>query len=314
MSMEILNEQVVTAWVLEHPAHFQLLAPFIRKGSKNDLLIITTRIECLNMYNNSENYLPKREVVFVERPFGKNKNKFNTIFTMIKRRKKIIKVLKSRQKTNPIERIIVMGASLELFSARTAKISQRIYISDTEIHHLAHKLALKSATHALLPTYWREDLDNNFLKKCTKRNINIIRHNKIHAEMRNFSNNPMPNNKIICRKLEGGGNHDKKEILSMDNLLDLIDIEIDYFNENVEHKNPWELCNIISNYSAVITQSTTFAAEALVQNIPTLLISKAERGFLSELNSRNAPLIQCKSMEELKDKFEKWYDFLNNRR
>ena len=312
--MEILNEHYVTAWVLEHPAHFQLLAPFIRNGNVDDLLIITKRIECMNMYNNSQNYLPIRETIFVERPFGKNMTKIQTILTMIKRRNKVIKVLKSRQKTNPIERIIVMGASLELFSARTAKIPQRIYISDTEIHHLAHKLALKSATHALLPTYWREDLDNNFLKKCIKRNINIIRHNKIHAEMRTFSNNPMPNNKIICRKLEGGGNHDKKEILSMDDLLDLIDIEIDYFNENIEHKNPWELCNIISNYSAVITQSTTFAAEALVQNIPTLLISKAERGFLSELNSRNAPLIQCKSVEELKDKFEKWYDFLNNRR
>ena len=307
--MEILNEHYVTAWVLEHPAHFQLLAPFIRNGNVDDLLIITKRIECMNMYNNSQNYLPIRETIFVERPFGRNMTKIQTILTIIKRRKKVIKVLKSRQKTNPIERIIVMGASLELFSARTAKIPQRIYISDTEIHHLAHKLALKSATHALLPTYWREDLDNNFLKKCIKRNINIIRHNKIHAEMRTFSNNPMPNNKIICRKLEGGGNHDKKEILSMDDLLDLIDIEIDYFNENIEHKNPWELCNIISNYSAVITQSTTFAAEALVQNIPTLLISKAERGFLSELNSRNAPLIQCKSVEELKDKFEKWYDF-----
>tara|TARA_B000000532_G_scaffold133026_1_gene106724 strand:+ start:771 stop:1709 length:939 start_codon:yes stop_codon:yes gene_type:complete len=312
--MEILNEHYVTAWVLEHPAHFQLLAPFIRNGNVDDLLIITKRIECMNMYNNSQNYLPIRETIFVERPFGRNMTKIQTILAMIKRRNKVIKVLKSRQKTNPIERIIVMGASLELFSARTAKIPQRIYISDTEIHYLAHKLALKSATHALLPTYWREDLDNNFLKKCIKRNINIIRHNKIHAEMRTFSNNPMPNNKIICRKLEGGGNHDKKEILSMDDLLDLIDIEIDYFNEDVEHNNPWELCNIISNYSAVITQSTTFAAEALVQNIPTLLISKAERGFLSELNSRNAPLIQCKSVEELKEKFEKWYDFLNNRR
>ncbi len=182
--MEILNEQVVTAWVLEHPAHFQLLAPFIRKGSKNDLLIITTRIECLNMYNNSENYLPKREVVFVERPFGKNKNKFKTIFTMIKRRNKVKKALKLRQKRIPIQRIIVMGASLELFSAKSAKIPQRIYISDTEIHHLAHKLALKSATDVILPNYWREDLDNNFLKECEKKKINIIRHNKIHAEMR----------------------------------------------------------------------------------------------------------------------------------
>jgi len=312
--MEILNEHYVTAWVLEHPAHFQLLAPFIRNGSVDDLLIITKRIECMNMYNNSQNYLPIRETIFVERPFGRNMTKIQTIFTMIKRRNKVIKVLKSRQKTNPIERIIVMGASLELFSARTAKIPQRIYISDTEIHHLAHKLALKSATHALLPTYWREDLDNNFLKKCAKRNINIIRHNKIHAEMRNYSKNTIRNKKIICRKLQGGGSHDKNEILAIDDALNLITEEIDFFNEDIEHNNPWELCNLISNYSAAITQSTTFAAEASIQNIPTLLISKAERGFLSELNLRNAPLIQCNSVEELKYKFEKWYDFLNNSR
>ena len=36
--MEILKEQLITAWVLEHPAHFQLLAPFIVEGHKNDLL------------------------------------------------------------------------------------------------------------------------------------------------------------------------------------------------------------------------------------------------------------------------------------
>ena len=75
--MEILNEQVITAWVLEHPAHFQLLAPFIRNGTEDDLLIITTRIECLNMFKHSEKYLPKREVIFVERPFGIKKNKLS---------------------------------------------------------------------------------------------------------------------------------------------------------------------------------------------------------------------------------------------
>tara|TARA_B100001123_G_scaffold383891_1_gene456244 strand:+ start:604 stop:1542 length:939 start_codon:yes stop_codon:yes gene_type:complete len=304
--MEILNEQVVTAWVLEHPAHFQLLAPFIRKGSKNDLLIITTRIECLNMYNNSENYLPNREVVFVERPFGKNKNKVKTIFTMIKRRNKVKKELKLRQKRNPIQRIIVMGASLELFSAKSAKIPQRIYISDTEIHHLAHKLALKSATDVLLPNYWREDLDNDFLKKCLNKKINIIRHNKIHAEMRIYSDNNAPNSKLICRKLKGGGSHDKKEILPIDEVLNLINENIDYFNEDVEHNNPWELCNLISNYSAVITQSTTFAAEASIQKIPTLLISRAERGFLTELISRKLPLIHCKSNLELNKNIELW--------
>ena len=310
--MEILNEQVVTAWVLEHPAHFQLLAPFIRKGSKNDLLIITTRIECLNMYNNSENYLPKREVVFVERPFGKNKNKFKTIFTMIKRRNKVKKVLKLRQKRIPIQRIIVMGASLELFSAKSAKIPQRIYISDTEIHHLAHKLALKSATDVILPNYWREDLDNNFLKKCENKKINIIRHNKIHAEMRNYSKNNIPNNKIICRKLKGGGSHDKDEIIPINVALNLIKKDLEYFNEDIEHNTPWELCNLISNYSAAITQSTTFAAEASIQNVPTLLISKAERGFLSELKTRNAPLIQCKSINELDEKLQDWHELLKN--
>ena len=55
--MEILNEHYVTAWVLEHPAHFQLLAPFIRNGSVDDLLIITKTIESMNIYNNSQNYL-----------------------------------------------------------------------------------------------------------------------------------------------------------------------------------------------------------------------------------------------------------------
>lgn len=305
--MEILHEQVVTAWVLEHPAHFQLLAPFIRNGNKKDLLIVTKRIECMNMYESSEKYLPKREVVFVERPFGVNKNKLKTLFTMIKRRRKIKKFLKLRQKNNPIKRIIVMGASLELFSAKSAKIPQRIYISDTEIHHLAHRLALMSATDVLLPNYWREDLDNNFLSKCQNKKINIIRHNKIHAEMRDYSNKKSPNNKLICRCLKGGGSHDKNELLSIKEALSIIEEDIDYFNEDSENKNPWELCNIISNYSAVITQSTTFAAEASIQNIPTLLISKAERGFLSELNSRKKPIIHCKSLEKLTDNIEKWY-------
>ena len=306
--MEILNERVVTAWVLEHPAHFQLLAPFIRKGHENDLLIITKRIECMNMFENSKNYLPKREVVFVERPFGKNINKFQTFFKILKRRRIVKKTLKLRQKENPVDRIIVMGASLELFSAKSAKVSQRIYISDTEIHHLAHKLALKSATDVLLPDYWREDIDGGFLKKCIKKKINVIRHNKIHAEMRNYLKSKSKNKKIICRTLKGGGTHDKKEILSIENALDLIDEDIDYFNEDMKHENPWDLCNLISNYSAVITQSTTFASEASIQKIPTLLISKAKRGFISELLSRNAPLIQCKSSESLEKCMKSWYN------
>lgn len=305
--MEILNERVVTAWVLEHPAHFQLLAPFIRNGNENDLLIVTTRIECMNMFENSKKHLPQREVMFVDRPFGKNINKLKSFFKIIKRRNKVRKVLKLRQKTNPIDRIIVMGASLELFSSKSAKIPQRIYISDTEIHHLAHNLALKSATDVLLPNYWRQDLDNGFLIKCQNKKINIMRHNKIHAEMRVYSKKISKNEKLMCRCLKGGGSHDNQEILPIENALKLINEDIDYFNEDVEHKNPWEFCSIISNYSAVITQSTTFAAEASIQKIPTLLISKAKRGFISELISRGSPLIQCTSLSTLEKSIEKWY-------
>ena len=305
--MEILNERVVTAWVLEHPAHFQLLAPFIRKGNENDLLIVTTRIECMNMFENSKKHLPQREVVFVDRPFGNNINKLKSFFKIIKRRNKVRKILKLRQKTNPIDRIVVMGASLELFSAKSAKIPQRIYISDTEIHHLAHKLALKSATDVLLPNYWRQDLDNGFLIKCQNKKINIMKHNNIHAEMRDYSKNISKNEKLMCRCLKGGGSHDKQEILPIENALKLINEDIDYFNEDIEHNNPWEFCNIISNYSAVITQSTTFAAEASIQKIPTLLISKAKRGFISELISRGSPLIQCTSLSTLEKSIEKWY-------
>ena len=305
-TMQILNEQVVTAWVLEHPAHFQLLSPFIKKGDRNDVLIITTREECMNMYKKSKNYLPDREVFFVERPFAKNYSRLKTLLKVIKRRIRVKRFLNKRQKNNPIDRIVVMGASLELLSAKAARINQRIYISDTEIHHLAHKLALRSATDVLLPKYWRKDLDDGFSEKCKKYKINLLIHENIHAEMRVFNRNHKCNDRIICRLLEGGGNHDSKEILDVENKLHLINGKIDFFNEGFLHENPWELCNLISQYSSVITQSTTFAAEAAIQNIPTLLFSKAKRGFLSELLSRNKPLIQCLSISDFENSVKEW--------
>ena len=104
----------------------------------------------------------------------------------------------------------------------------------------------------------------------------------------------------------------KDEIIPINEALNLIKKDLEYFNEDIEHNTPWELCNLISNYSAAITQSTTFAAEASIQNVPTLLISKAERGFLSELKTRNAPLIQCKSINDLDKKLLDWHELLIN--
>ena len=55
-------------------------------------------------------------------------------------------------------------------------------------------------------------------------------------------------------------------------------------------KNPWELDKVISSCDGVITQSVTLASEAVILNVPTLLVSKAKRGFLDRLQANGYPL------------------------
>ena len=45
----------------------------------------------------------------------------------------------------------------------------------------------------------------------------------------------------------------------------------------------------LSDVDGVITQSTTFAAEAAYLGVPTLLVSAAERGFLDRVEAEGGP-------------------------
>ena len=54
----------------------------------------------------------------------------------------------------PVERIVGVGAALEMMAAKPrwwkrSSVRERWYITDTEVNHLAHRLARKSATHVV---------------------------------------------------------------------------------------------------------------------------------------------------------------------
>ena len=80
--------------------------------------------------------------------------------------------------------------------------------------------------------------------------------------------------------------------------------EVISVDEDSEIASPWELDKLIASSDGVITQSVTLASEACLLGIPTLLISKAQRGFLDVLERENYPLLRVHhSIQEVPDKF-----------
>ena len=80
--------------------------------------------------------------------------------------------------------------------------------------------------------------------------------------------------------------------------------EVISVDEDSEIASPWELDKLIAASDGVITQSVTLASEACLLGIPTLLISKAQRGFLDVLERENYPLLRVHhSIQEVPDKF-----------
>ena len=158
-----------TCWVLDHPAHVRLLAPLLRCSNNNDVIIATKRKEVEDLIEQGDGHIPRRQIHWVERPVGEKK-----------RRKAIARWRSSHNflaeccaTGQPISRIVAVGAALELLAWRSPilkkslrSISHRYYISDTEVNHIAHNLALKSATHVIVPTHWDESIDGNFLQSA----------------------------------------------------------------------------------------------------------------------------------------------------
>jgi predicted glycosyltransferase len=288
-----------TCWVFDHPAHVRLLAPFLRSGTATDVIVATDRHEVRQLMESSEGVLPRRQIIWVERPVGKGR--FRTAW---RRMRTVRQELKSAEKNgNRFERIIVVGASLELRVAKKLGLPKRWYISDTEINHLAHKLARNVATDAIFPTHWDESIDDGWLKKFSLK-VNLHRldglHGHVHLrpQLRPVQVQDPPS--IVVRRLQGDGIHDSDEVLEIPQQI-LEGIEITYADESKYTGDPWQFITMLSQHNAVITQSVTVASESVLMGVPTLLVSDAKRGFLDRLESDGYPLFRLTSQSNVEE-------------
>ena len=289
-----------TCWVLDHPAHVRLLAPFIRSGTTSDVLIATDRVEVRQLLDSSEGVLPKRQQLWVERPIGAKRAR-----VAWKRMRIVRGFLKEAQRSGgQFDRIIAVGAPLELRVAKRLKIPKRWYISDTEVNHLAHRLAVNAATDVMVPTHWNTSTDGGWLERFTKKGARIHRldglHGMVHLRPQLRPKQVAVIPKIAVRRLLGDGVHDAGEILSIpDSLLDGIDST--QADESLYAGDAWEFTSMLSMQDGVISQSVTVASEAVLMGVPTLLVSDAERGFLDRLEADGYPLFRLRTGDNVEE-------------
>jgi len=272
---------MATGWVIDHPAHARLFAPLMREQSHaNDVIIATERDEVRAMIEHSDGHLPRRRTVWVPRPIGKGKWR-----KAWKRTRIANKALRG------VDKVISVGAPLELRAA--PRKARRIYITDTEVNHLAHRLA--RATDIIIPTHFDEKLSGPLMaKKATFHRIDGL-HGHVHLRPqlrpKEVSNPP----RVLVRKLVGNGIHDEDELLKIPEEW-LNGIEVTNADENEVEGDPWLLDSRVASMDGVITQSVTLASEAVLLGVPTLLVSRAKRGFLNRLVADGYPLFiasQC---------------------
>ena len=274
---------MATGWVIDHPAHARLLAPIMRELSEtDDVIIACDRKEVRSMIENCDGHLPRRETVWVPRPVGKGK------WRNAWKRSRI-----SKKALNRVSKVVSVGAPIELRSS--PKKARRIYITDTEVNHLAHSLA--TPTDIIIPTHFIDSLAGPLMKKKSKfhRIDGLHGHVHLHPHIRPSSISNPP--KVLIRRLLGDGIHDSEEILSIPNKW-LEGLDLSYADENEITDNPWDLTTKISQMDGVLTQSVTLASEAVLLGVPTLLVSKAKRGFLDRLVEEGHPLFIAEEIDE----------------
>ena len=287
-----------TCWVLDHPAHVRLLAPYLRCSNNNDVIIATRRKEVKALIDGGDGCIPRRQIHWVDRPVGDGKRK-----KALKRWSSSHKFLAECCKLGqPISRIVAVGASIELMAwkspflrKRLNSISHRYYITDTEVNHIAHNLALKSATHIIVPNHWNESIDGGFISQAEKAEIKVLRldglHGHVHLRPGIHPSSVSDPPRVIVRMLKGGGIHDEEEIITIpESTFD--GLEVTCADEDEYAGDPWMLDREVAKHDGVITQSVTLASEAALLGTPTLLVSKAERGFLNRLESDGYPIFR----------------------
>ncbi len=290
----LLPRVMRTCWVLEHPAHVRLLAEFLRNGTTADLIVACERPEVRAMLENGDGRLPRRQTLWVPRPVGEGRKR-----KAVYRISSVQRFLKAagQDGQGPVERIVGVGAALEMMAAkprwwRRSSVRERWYITDTEINHLAHRLATKSATHVVVPTHWREDLDGGFLASFggTVHRLDGL-HGHVHLVPHRRPSAVSAPPRVVVRRLVGGGVHDGGELVPIPG--DALDgLAVTNADEGAYEGDPWALDRELAAHDGVITQSVTLASEAVLLGTPTLLISAAERGFLDRLEAEGAPLFR----------------------
>jgi hypothetical protein len=287
-----MEESVVTAWVIDHPAHAQALLPFIREGSTSDLFILTKRPDVEHLFAAGEGIIPRRETLWVERPAGVGVGYFRRRIIAFKRYRQVTSALKLRSGSErAILQIVGISCPIEMRAAIKAGIPRRLYISDNEVDQFANRMALPNLSELLIPAQWREDIDGGFVAKV-RRSEKPITHfdgNKAHVYLRpaTISNlETSAERRILVRRLIGGGIHDE-EMVSLLNSVELAslnpEVVFDEHTEGEKLENPWSLPNRTLDYDGVLTQSVTLATEAASLGVPTLLASNAQRGVLDSL-------------------------------
>jgi hypothetical protein len=273
-----------TCWVIDHPAHFQLFRQWI---SPFDTLVVTRRPELNVMLLRGFD----QPILRVERVCGGFVRKVSTGWL---RERKVKRFLQE----NSVERIISKGAPFELRAAKKM-VAERWYISDTEVNKIAHRLAEPVATHILLPDSWTGTLRPTHSYPGILPNAYITPPPDINEELENGRNQSVDcidkeekkvgfvdkKLTVFHRRLVGGGIHDKLEIIDYSSVLK--ELKVDFVTaaegEVKECEIAWNLPSDLTRHDGVLTGSTTVAAEAAIQGIPTLLISKGRRGFLNVL-------------------------------
>ncbi|MEK9731642.1 MAG: hypothetical protein VW230_07785 [Candidatus Poseidoniales archaeon] len=282
-----------TCWVLDHPAHVRLLTGQLQTSKTRDIIVATRRPEVEKMLATSEGILPRREIIWVERPVGKAKRR-----KALQRLRTVKKVFKDALRNGmPVQRVVSIGAPLEHWahaSIRKHRGSsyERWYISDTEINHLAHTLAKKYATDVVIPTHWDSSLDGGFEASvgCRIHRIDGL-HGHIHLKPQLKSKHVRNPPHILVRRLLGDGHHDEDEIIPLPSTA-WDGCDVTFVDEEHGIEDPWKLDSMLSSSDGVITQSVTMASEAVILGTPTLLVSRAKRGFLDRLERDGAPLFR----------------------
>ena len=300
------------------------------QGHPDDILVLTTRAEVQSMFRSREERIPHRPHLWVDRPVGNGIGKFERFRIARRRINKVKKFLLSHP---TIKRIIVKGASLELIAAKRGRVPHRLYITDTESNHLAHRIAYRYATEILLPKSWDFEqstifstdiriktysgilpeayLDFSAGESARKQAISQIK-DGIKLSSNSLSNAPV----VFHRSLRGGGIHDDSELINYDSWIRDLQVHFVHTKESsIESTDAaWELPTQIAMFDGVLTGSTTLASEAVIQGVPTLLISRAKRGFLNNLEQRfPEKLFHWKSNEKkgFEKMVESWLHSMN---